>query len=79
MELDEQLYSVILPAIDAPKAEIIKYFSKVRGCNFIEGKAMLSTGATIDNLKALEVKKIITELGRMEIGYDISPEFPYYD
>ena len=79
MELDEQLYTIKLPVIDAPKAEIIKYFSKTKGCNFIVGKAMLITGAFIDNLKAPEVKKIISELDRMGIGYDISPEFPYYD
>ena len=79
MDLDEQLYSINLFAIEVPKAEIIMYFSKIKGCNFLDGKVMLNKGTSIDNLKAWEVKKIISELNKMEIAFEITPEFPYYD
>ena len=76
IELDQTEYCLHIAPVTSPSADVLRYFSQLLMCNYMQAKARLNDEIIIKE-KATKVREIVRELITFNLDYTITPDYPY--
>ena len=76
IELDQTEYCLHIAPVTSPSADVLRYFSQLLMCNYMQAKARLNDEIIIKE-KATKVNDIAYKLTTLNLAYTITPDYPY--